>query len=25
VNAGVAKAIAALVVDFVRGYDRPLE
>jgi len=25
VNAGVAKAIAALVVDFVRGYDGPLE
>jgi formiminoglutamase len=25
VNAGVAKAIAALVLDFVRGYDRPLE
>jgi hypothetical protein len=25
VNTGVAKAIAALVLDFVRGYDRPLE
>jgi formiminoglutamase len=25
VNTGVAKAIAALVLDFVRGYDGPLE